>query len=368
MKRGITKLQIAEFPPEENMIWKKWVDFKDRDENDLIGLLFSEINISFKKRALFILLAPSPAFLARTSNLIPLYWKNLNVGSFNSGSNHLSQLPLSLIDYAVSLIIEFATTIDWPQTSKEYRYARSFYNDCILTLLASLPDEDKLAEKIFPFFFLRSIPSYSGPEKTFDYGPFKKLLSADNISEKWKRLADLKMREFILSEIACAPKLREEWEPAFSCYSEIVQTQSSGRLTYSLDLFVEQIIFILDNCSYQKNLIKYWRFNRTFELLGADNYRDLRYRIARLIIFTPQEENVNFTVCSDLTFQIATRILAEFGPSDRELAQKLSPLIDDYLSKRAVNVAQNSAKQAAEADILCQMKLSPEKKHTGESN
>ena len=127
------------------------------------------------------------------------------------------------------------------QIPDKYHDALYSYNTHILNLLALLPEEK--AAEIFPFFSLLDISTYFNLEDASGYNPFRYLLSSNEVSERWKKEADLKMREIILNEISGKTKPREEWEDAMNQYASIIQAMLYGKINYSISLYASQIQF-----------------------------------------------------------------------------------------------------------------------------
>lgn len=358
-------LKSTWFPTKEDKIWKQWVDFQNREENDLIGLLTADVKEGFKRRALFLLLVPSSDFNS-------IYWKN-EVGKFYKGSEFLLSLSPSLLSYVTELVFEFCSILgpihcDRPkntvsggggirifmQVPDKFHDALNFYNSCILTLLPLLPVEQ--GEKIFSAFRLLDVSSYSNMEDESGYNPFSWLLSAKDIDEKWKKMADIEMREIIQKELSGKSKPREEWEGALGCYASVIQSQIFSGPNYSVDMFAGQMEFIVDNCQSRRQPINDWHVAKIFNILAADVYKDLRYKIAKSVVFERQGNHSEFAVYNEATLQAANQMIKEFGDSDSNLADKLTQLIIISQEKQTDNAAERSRKQQAEENLLSQMK------------
>ncbi|MFA6194981.1 MAG: hypothetical protein WC719_04640 [Patescibacteria group bacterium] len=358
-------LKSTWFPTKEDKAWKQWVDFRNREENDLIGLLTADVKEGFKRRALFLLLVPSSDFNS-------IYWKN-EVGKFYKGPEFLHSLSPSLLGYVAELVSEFCRTLSpmhcerpknivsgggdiriFMQVPDKFHDALSFYNNCILELLPLLSIEQ--GEKIFSLFRLMDISSYSGMEDESGYNPFSWLLSAKDIDEKWKKMADVEMRKIVQNELSGKVKSREEWENALSCYASVVQSQIFSGPNYSVAMFAEQMEFIVDNCKSRMQPINDWHVAKIFNILAADNYKDLRYKIAKFVVFERQGKHSEFSVYNEETLQAATQMITEFGDNDSELADKLTQLITINEEKQTDNAAKLLKKQQAEEKLLSQMK------------
>lgn len=335
----IQRLKNKWFPTAEDNAWKEWVDFKQREEKDLIELLSSPVKEGFKKRALFLLLVPSDDFN-------PIYWTK-KVGNFHHDSNFLNTLEPDLLRYATSLIINFYTTLkpmhsDNPKNysqggggitilyyvTDKYHDALSFYNSCILLLLTLLPEEK--CERIFTLFSLLDISTYWNIDFCSGYNPFQNLLNS-NVDEKWKIRADTKMRQIIEDELAGNKKPREKWEDALDCYASIIQINIYGKeLPYSVDLFASQMEFLVSEKHYNKEIINNWHVDKIMTILSADKYEAIRYQFAKFVVFGNKEK---FSVWNEETFQGAKIMLNEFSQKDKELASKIQLAIKEYNAK-----------------------------------
>lgn len=350
------------FPTGDDKVWKQWVDYKRRETRDLVELLTSDVRDSFKKRAIFLLLVPSEDFN-------PIYWTE-KVGKFYQSLDFLKTLSSDLLGYTTGFIIEFSTMLkpmhcDKPKNYSQggdgitifmsipdkYHDALSFYNRCILLLLTLLPERQ--CERIFPLFSLRDISTYCGMEDASGYSPFQNLLYS-NADEKWKRKADMMMQIIIQEEVSEKTKPREEWENALKCYAYTIGLQLySDKLHYGADLLADQVQFLVAKEHYGQDLIDTWKVPRIFQLLSADIWKEIRYRVARFVIFGNKSE---FCVWDDDTLQAAKVMLEEFGQDDQELAERIQAAIEE--GKKRLNERQQEqaiAKQT-ENDIMSQMR------------
>ncbi len=364
LKVFIDGLRKKFFPSEEDKAWKQWVDYKDRKTRDLTELLSSDVKDSFKNRALYLLVVPSADFNA-------LYWKK-DIGKFYHRTDFLKTLTPDQLNYVTDLIIEFCSVLkpmhcDKPKNVVEggggitvhmsipdkYHDALYFYNTCILHLLLLLPVEK--AEQIFPHFSLIDVSTYWNMDDASGYNPFSHLLHIAEIDEKWKKEADTRMREIILSEISGKSKPREDWEEAIRQYASIVQMMTYGELKYSLELYASQIQFIMDNRQGQNRLIDNWQIIKFFNLFTGDEHRELRHTIARYALLEDSGEHFQFSIYSDDTQQAVDHILTEFN-DDLELVTKVRELEKKRDEKQAESEAYKAEKKATEDDILAQMK------------
>ncbi len=370
MKTFVEGLRKKFFPSEEDKAWKQWVDFKDRETQELIELLSSDVRDGFKKRGLFLLIVPSSDF-----NM--LYWKQ-DIGKFSNSTDFLEVLTTDQLDYVVDLIVEFCSvlrpahigktkysvtggcgmTVYTPVTEK-YHGALYFYNSCILRFLTILPE--KKARKVFSLLSLTDISTYWNMDEASGYNPFSNLLHME-IDEKWKKNADARMRAIITNEVTGKTTPREEWEDALAQYADIIQRQLYGEIKYSLELFASQIQFIMDNRQHKTNLISNWHVIKLFNLFSGDEYKKFRHAIARYALLEDTGEFSRFTIYNGKTKQATDHILKEFG-DDHELVDKIKELEEEREKKRAEDQAYRAKQQATEQeekatedDILARMK------------
>ena len=359
---SLKRLRSKWFPTEEDMKWKSWVDFKSRETRDLVNLLSQKVNDIFKKRALFLLFVPS-------ATVNPLYWKG-DIGKFYHGLDILDKLTPDLLSYAAELVMQFVTALspvhcDRPRNVAEggggimiymsipdkYHDALSFYNRCILKLLAKLPAEQ--AEKIFPLYSLNDISTFWNMDTASGYNPFQNLMYSDDINEKWKRLADGKMRDIVRAEIEGKVKPREEHEDALRCYSSFIQRQFYGS-HYPKKLLVEQVQFLVENLQPNTHLINCFNVINFFDLLYADSQKELRHKIARYTVMENMEKYGRFHVYDTRTRRAAEQMLEEFA-DDQELAEKVRELIAEGERRQAENAAHYAEEKEAEKSILAAM-------------
>lgn len=358
----IEKLQRKWFPSEDDKIWKQWVDYKRRETGDLIKLLNCDIRDSLKKRAIFLLIVPSSEFN-------PIYWTE-EVGKFYHKFDFLKTLNPGLLSYVTDLIVEFygmlmpmhcdkpkhytegggGITVFWSVPDK-YHDALYYYNNCILQLLTILPEEQ--CDRIFSLFSLRDISTYWNMEDASGYNPFQSLLYSD-VNEKWKKQADGKMRQIIIDELSGKTKPREEWENALKCYSYIITLQLYGeKIPYSVDLFADQINFLVSEDHYGEELINSWNVVKLLQILSADIYKEIRYKVAKFMVVGNKGE---FSIHSEETLQGAKMMLDEFGQDEKELTQRIQSAIEEYEKKSIESKNEKSLAEKSEDKIMSQMK------------
>lgn len=321
----------------DEVIWKRWVDFQDRDWDDLIRLLSSDVKDEFKKRAIFLLLVPAKGF-SHT------YW--LNYGwKFYHGFGFLRTLSQELLVFASGLMAEFFMASKSMKdkdiakhmlTKGALQDALVFYNNSMLILLKLLPDDQ--AERVFPLYSLQSVSKFINHGGTHSFRPFIELMSSE-IGEKWKRAADAEMRNVVQGGTE---------ELALQDYVSVVQIRSENYSKYSLELLEDQVKFLL---SRYPERIKVWTGGDSlFYFLGGEAEKELRRRVAKLALLGQPRKMI-----SGEPLKIASRVLKEFE-SDQELADELRILIRESEEELAERVAGEIEKANDEKKILAQMR------------
>lgn len=350
------------FPVGDDKIWKQWVDYKRRETRDLIELLESDVRDSFKRRAIFLLLVPAAEFN-------PIYWTK-EIGKFYHSLNFLKTLTPDLLNYTTDLIVEFNEMLkpihnDRPKhyfqggggitiltsVPDKYHDALYFYNKCIMFLLTIISEEQ--CGRIFPLLSLRDISTYWNMDSASGYNPFQNLLYSD-VDEKWKRQADDMMRQIIEDELSGKTKPREEWEDALHCYSYNIQLQLYGeKLPYSVELFADQIKFLVSEEHYGRGNIDNWKIPKIFQILSNDVYKEIRHLVANFVVFNNESD---FKIWSEDTLQGAKMMLDEFGQNDQKLAKQIQSAIDSYNEQNAENQNKQASAKKTEDNIISKMK------------
>ncbi len=188
------------------------------------------------------------------------------------------------------------------------------------------------------------------------YDPFLNLLSIEKLDERLKRAADMEMRKIVEDEIVGNTKPREEWEAALRCYAYSVQMQLYDGPTYSTALFAEQMQFIMDNRNPDVLLVDSFRVIKIFVLLSDDAYKNLRHEIARYVVLENRMEYARFSIYNEETKRAVDQMLAEFGDSDQELADKVRMLIEENEKIEVENLVRQTKTRETEESILSAMK------------
>lgn len=363
LRKFVEDLARKLFSSSNDDVWKNWVDYKQKNENELIKLLHSDVRDEFKKRALFLLLAPSVE-----QNV--LYWGK-EIRSVSLNDDFFVKLHPDLLGCAADLVITFVTKIismyNREKVFSDDGRRMSFlvkvpglqldnlcsYNRYILALIPKVSEEK--AEKMFSLFSLLDIYSYSGIDEASGYHPFFDLLNSEIIDEKWKRKANEKMIKIIKNELSGAIKPREEWEDALRQYAELISRQLYDKVHYSLEFFVEQLQFIMDNRAGQSGLIHSWNVIKLFVLLPGEEYRPLRHSIARYVILEDRSGFCKFSIYDENTESAAKLILEQFG-DDQELVGAIKVLFEEQKTKQAEQEAYFAEKKAEEDKVLAPMR------------
>lgn len=363
MSSIIERIKKVFFPSEDDKAWKEWVNFKDRDEKDLVDLISSDVRIEFKRRAIFLLIVPSAKF-----NVV--YWKE-KVGKFYYKPDFLVLLSAEELDYAADLIFDFCSELRpvhiekskvavssgggvtiYAPVMNEYHDALYFYNNCIIELLPLLPE--KKASKIFSYFSLLDISTYFNMERFSGYWPFAILMSSNRIHEKWKRLADMRMRDIIENEICGKTKPREDWERAFPQYVSIFQDMLES-CRYSRELYARQLKFIMERLD-QNPKIDAWKVIRVFECLPGSDYKDLRYLFAKYVLFGANGKDPCFSsIYNQETEDAANFMLKEFY-FDYDMVQMIKVLQSKKETRELEEKIAAEKRTNNEDDILSKMK------------
>lgn len=359
LKAFAKRLRKNFFPIEEDDAWKQWVDFKNRGYQDLVNLLSSDVGDGFKKRALFLLIAPPVHFNV-------LYWKKETYKYLPERYDFIRKLSADQLNFATDLIIKFysawklayldeakslfmegkGSTVQNPVLS-ELRNTLHFYNTCIMHLLALLPEEK--AEKIFPLFLLTEDLSPSR-----GYRPFSDLMRDRRIDEKWKKAADSRIREIILSEIS-GRKPIEGRRATIEEYADIVAETLDDKLKYSVELYISQIRFIMDNSGGQGGLIDNCHAINIFVFFSRKKHKAFRRTLAEYLLLEKVEGFSRFAIYDGGDQWLARRILKEFG-DDHRFVDRVKELNEERDWRRAKEKAFQTEKKAAEDRILAQMR------------
>lgn len=332
----------------QNKIWEEWLSVKDREYSDLLELLKSNINDTYKARALAILLTP-------VLSLSPFAWTG---DKHSSSRNYLGQnaRPLSglspaLLSFVFELLrlnIDIALA---PNADENLRETLFVYNEYILQALSILPTDDPLAKELFERYKINDPIAYCGMEDASGYNPFLYILSA-KIPEIWKFLADQKMREIIEAEEDGRIKPRAEWEVAVRSYANHINLCSySNTPPYSTALLASQVEFVLERqTTVGIGKIMNHRIYSQLKKQDVAKYKELRHKVARQAILVCE----SYSIFSDNTRSAALEIIEEFE-EDEELVVRLNEIIAKIDTRNKEQNAEIDLTQSRINAVLKQM-------------
>lgn len=319
-------------PPseEEDRTWHAWLTHQHpgRDLSDVKQLLAMDVRDVFKARCMTVLLAPNKAS-------IPFEWIDKYAGSHWSVDVHSGAFDAfsdALQRFTAQLLCLNIDRVHAGGLKESDLQAAITYNFLIVGFLSRLSESDPVAQELFRRFSIRDLHVFEDLDTLSGYRPLESLLHHPNVSEHWKRLADLRMQGIILSEDAGTTTARVSWEHALSCYLELIQLPlhtATSRHSYSNRLFATQIKFLLSRASTtQKVVFHAWLVKAILERLGADEIEDLRHQFVRHIILNRPDTFEGFSVY-DEDSRAAAQLMKELFSDDLELMQALDQLIQE---------------------------------------
>lgn len=356
IRQLLAGLARAVHPSEEDRLWNAWLDLnKNRELRDLQSLLTSDVRKEFKARALIVLLAPD-------LKVLPFRWDDKD----HSLRNYLflrwlevKAFPQDLVSFAGELVCQ---NIDYAIGQQDERVRESLfeYNKLILQFLAVLPEDDRLAQRLFSRYQINDPIAYMNMEDASGYNPLRNIFCAEGVPTKWKILADKQMRDRIVAEVEGRAQPREDWEVALRCYTDHIQTSNyDGREGYSRELLASQIRFITELPGvegYNRELFSSWQVVHIMGAIPGDDLRETRHKLARLVVLRKTEEHSGFSVWSPESRRAADMMLREFGAEDQELSTKLNAMIAEANRREAENADAQRKQQQKADDVLRQMK------------
>ncbi len=334
---------------EDDKVWKEWSELHG-EYHDLLDLMKADVRDQFKARAVSILLAPD-------LNYLPFKWKEKIFRA--SSKNYLSligKIPLELfssdlLSFATQLLYEnigFVRKLPDGETKDKLLF---YYNSYIISFLGAIKEPNPYIGVLFEYFQINDIYPFCGMDDSSGYNPFADLLRVENVSENWKKLADKKMRDVIMSEINAGCEPRADWEVALDCYADIIQLMlHSDHYPYSDALFASQIEFILSLPQIDdRKLFNEWHIEKILKRLDGEDNKQLRHRFARHVVLGKSPDSNRFPVYSPETKAAAEHILEEFK-DDAELIAILQPIYNEGLEnirQSNLNQKKTAAKNAA---------------------
>ncbi len=347
--RNLLSQTFGPFNPEElaqqDSAWEEWLGLNPngQEPRDLRNLLDSDIKGEFKARAFTILALPALRFS-------PFAWREKHLEDYNGRTVELGAFSDKLRDFAFGLIrINVDFILATPFDEKPHR-ALFDCNDYIAQALALLPENDPRAAGLFDRYQINDL---IGGQRT-NYSPFEDILGKPGVPEKWKVLADQKMRNIIMAQQTGQTNPRHKWEDALASYMFIIQTQLIyGALPYSVELFASQIEFALGLPKIaDKEIIDPRRAQKILNSLAGDKWKDLRHRIVRYVLLESHAPSYSrFTIYSREDAITARSMLRSCGENDPEIRDRINELFS-AAKLRGQELQRSAAEQQAKIDSV----------------
>lgn len=340
-------------PDREDKVWEAWLNVEQREWRDLVALIKSEVRDEFKMRAIAILLVPHFQFLPFT------WWPNqgslTNLLFLSDRPVKPSELPDNLREFERRLLTMYVEVAREYADDEKVHSALTYYNRYALDFLALLPEKSKEAEEMFGCYELRDPVVFCNMDNCSGYNPLYSVLN-EEIPEKWKRVASIKMHNIIMEEQSGKKKPREDFEDALRWYVGQIQLplfSDDGTIRYSAELFAFQVGFVLGlSVINERCLFNDWNVGKILNILSGDQYRELRHRFARHVAFRTADP---FFVYDKNTNRAAKAMLAEFS-DDAELVSKLNEIVKNGRVKEEEATRYHQAQRSKEQSVLEQMR------------
>lgn len=332
----------------QNDAWEIWLEFKQRDFSDLRELVKADVKDVFKARAIAILLVPD-------LKLAPFVWRDktsLNTYVGVGRGFALANLSPQLQKFVIALLEINIDVALVPNAGENIRQTLSSYNRYILQALAMLPANDPTAARLFERYQINDPVAYWSMDEASGYSPFYDILRAD-IPEKWKRLADDKMRAIILEEKLGRAQPRRDYEGAVKCYARhIGMCLYDKPFLYSPVLFASQVDLIIR----QSEPIPPHHVPTILMLLAGESHKELRHQLAQYVTFVSRDEWNAFSVHDEGTRSAAITMLNEFGNEDPQLADRLLKMLAEAVERARKSHVATAVQQARADAIMAQMR------------
>lgn len=315
---------------ESHAAWADWLNLEPLSslQSRLLKLLDQEVvRLEFRLRALILLTAVDLAELPK--ELLPSETKGTPRNFLTSSLMETLRKNLTLTPYLGELICLHRQIENYQIWSSERGLeALATYNHYIIELLALLPENDELAEKLFSLFLLNDPVCHYNLNARSGYNPLNRLWQNPKVPEKWKVVADQKMREIVIAELTGKAQPREIFEYAPIIYQSLVSDLADPEWTtgYSSALLASQIEFILNlpnTIIFRKEFSAHELKSIYQQLLPYPEYSDLRYRLVRYTVLTNGTDFQIETAEEVLAFEKVSR---EF-PQDTNLKDALQEII-----------------------------------------
>ncbi|MCR4276254.1 MAG: hypothetical protein NUV90_02635 [Candidatus Parcubacteria bacterium] len=276
---------------EQNRLWAEWLDVVQErkiqrlnllpvDAKHLSKFILGDAGDAFKARAIAILLAPEDRLIPFTWPVrVPDYsWRYAEI-DFARLSPQLQMFSLSVLEINSGLNIADAERPD-------ARVVHSF-NEFILSKLAVLLEDDATAERLFNCYQL-----YVERGNQYDYYRSFELILRAKIPEKWKKLADDKMRELIRLRQKGRTRRRNAFDSPFLYYMDPIMVHFLSELPYSMDLFASQIAFIIGSPGMDDDKLSFLSSHTgtVQQMLEGEPYAELRGKLIKFCEVIAEKE------------------------------------------------------------------------------
>lgn len=343
--------------PEDDALWREWVDLASRTHADLRALVDDDIfRPGMRARALVV------SLWKFDHDQCPVYWPG-NEYDFNF--NILGGLDDKYWLLAGDLVCWGADAArDLPESSGDVRSAWrksdfiTFYQSCIRQMLMR-KGEPVMSERLFSRYELLEPRPYEGIDDSSSYEPFMMLLWEPAIDQRWKDLADCEMRVRITDELSGKARPREPWEDALQCYAEAVNllVNDERRLSYSFDLLALQVEFIAKHMRHRPKqaLIRPYKLRQIYKLLQLEPaWAHVRKALTEAVVLHPKEP---VSVHCESTLTVAELMLAEWGEQcDDQVATALKAMIAAGKAKVDAFRAKRSRDAQREQELFIKMR------------
>lgn len=343
---------------DQDLIWGKWLRISQREGRDLYGLLKTDVKDVFHARALAILLMPRKTFA-------PFEWRNDK--SFSSSSvfeegvtpfkreSPLQNFALAILEMNIDVALASNDHEDVCETL-------SCYNKCILQALVMLEENDLRAARLFERYQMNDPVAFWNMDDASGYNPFYAILNAD-VPERWKKLADDKMREVIRAEKAGRSQPRNDWEKAFQNYRHHIQfSLYKDPFPYSVDLFASQVDFVLGfslshvHTDEGRILFHSYHAYEILAMLQGDRYKEIRHRFVRHMLLGGPGECGAFKVYNEKTYAAVMMMLEEFKDTDPDLRDRLGKVIAEAKMRISAERAVRRSHKDQVDTVMAQMR------------
>ena len=254
---------------ETNRIWKNWADASHRSSQDLLKIVYESYQEEFQKRALFLLLVPY-------TKSAPFYWPHqVEPRNYLDSKMDFRKVGPALRAHAIYWLTKFIDYARFRSMNSGHReILLDAYNKYILHLLEVLPVEDNQAETVFSYLSLNNPTPWADSEDGSKYNPLCQLWKNHKINERWKKSAEVEMRQIIASELRGDTTPREPYENALKCYVGHLQfiLDEKEHLPYGKELFADQIRFLISLEVSDQHLFQPWKVAPILNILAGEEY------------------------------------------------------------------------------------------------